>query len=93
MMGYTQSNDKLPIEESLGKLEPVFHFNDEMPTGDTVSHSGRIFVNFPKWGDDVAFTVSEIRDNKTVPYPDEIMNQTKSNDLAAAFVSVQSVVV
>jgi sugar lactone lactonase YvrE len=93
MMGYTQSNDKLPIEESLGKLEPVFHFNDAMPTGVTVSHSGRIFVNFPKWGDDVAFTVSEIRDNKTVPYPDEIMNQTKSNDLAAAFVSVQSVVV
>ena len=92
-MGITQAQDGLPNEESLGELEPVFHFNDAMPTGVTVSHSGRIFVNFPKWGDNVAFTVSEIRDNKAVAYPDEVMNQTNPNDLAAAFVSVQSVVV
>lgn len=93
MMCGMQLHDGLPMEESLGKLEPVFHFNDAMPTGVTVSHTGRIFVNFPKWGDDVAFTVSEIRDNKTVAYPDEIMNQPNNDDLAAAFVSVQSVVV
>jgi sugar lactone lactonase YvrE len=92
-MGITQAQDGLPNEESLGELEPVFHFNDAMPTGVTVSHSGRIFVNFPKWGDNVSFTVSEIRDNKAVAYPDEVMNQTNPNDLAAAFVSVQSVVV
>ena len=81
-MGITQAHDALPNEESLGELEPVFHFNDAMPTGVTVSHSGRIFVNFPKWGDNVSFTVSEIRDNKAVAYPDEVMNQTNPNDLA-----------
>lgn len=64
-----------------------------MPTGVTVSKQGRIFINFPKWGDEVLFTVAEIRDGKAVAYPDEAMNQTKPANLAAAFVSVQSVVV
>jgi sugar lactone lactonase YvrE len=67
-----------------------------MPTGVTVSQKGRIFVNFPKWGDEVSFTVAEVRDGKAIAYPDEAMNQTDPHDLAAdagALVSVQSVVV
>jgi sugar lactone lactonase YvrE len=58
-------------------------------------NQGRIFVNFPKWGDEVPFTVSEIRDGgeMVVAYPDESTNQTNPNDPAAALVSVQSVVV
>src|SRR5919107_2581194 len=83
----------LPSDESLGALEPVAYFDGAMPTGVTVSQRGRIFVNFPKWGDEVAFTVAEIRDGKTIAYPDEALNQTNENDLAAALVSVQSVVV
>ena len=67
---------ELPSSESLGALEPVAFFNDAMPTGVTVSHKGRIFVNFPKWGDDVKFTVSEIKDGRTVAYPDESINET-----------------
>jgi hypothetical protein len=31
-----------------------------------VSHQGRIFVNFPKWGDEVQFTVPEIRDGSSI---------------------------
>lgn len=92
-MGVTQAKNWLPVEGALGELEPIFLFNDAMPTGVAVSHSGRIFVNFPKWGDDVAFTVCEIRDNKAIAYPDQAMNQTNPNDQASAFVSVQSVVV
>ena len=84
---------ELPAEEPIGSLEPVAHFNGAMPTGVTVSQQGRIFVNFPKWGDEVSFTVAEIRKGKTIAYPDEALNQTNENDLAAAFVSVQSVVV
>ncbi len=85
---------ELPSDEPLGTLEPVAYFNGAMPTGVTVSHKGRIFVNFPKWGDEVSFTVAEIRDGETVvAYPDEAMNQTDPNDPAAALVSVQSVVV
>ena len=49
---------ELPTDEPLGTLEPVAYFNGAMPTGVTVSQKGRIFVNFPKWGDDVSFTVA-----------------------------------
>jgi sugar lactone lactonase YvrE len=86
--------EQLPSEEPLGMLEPVAYFSGAMPTGVTVSQKGRIFVNFPKWGDEVPFTVAEVRDGKAVAYPDEAMNQTTdAHDLAAALVSVQSVVV
>ena len=88
--------ERLPSNEPLGVLEPVAYFNGAMPTGVTVSQKGRRFVNFPKWGDEVSFTVAEVRDGKAVAYPDEAMNQTDPHDLgadAAALVSVQSVVV
>lgn len=86
----------LPSDEPLGVLEPVAYFNGAMPTGVTVSQKGRIFVNFPKWGDEVPFTVAEVRDGKAIAYPDDAMNQTNPHDLGAdagALVSVQSVVV
>lgn len=98
--------ERLPSEEPMGMLEPVAYFNGAMPTGVTVSQKGRIFVNFPKWGDEVPFTVAEIKDGKAVAYPDEAMNQTtddthgmaadnNNNDYYAAslLVSVQSVIV
>ena len=90
--------EQLPSEEPLGALELVAHFNGAMPTGVTVSQKGRIFVNFPKWGDEVPFTVAELKDGKAVAYPNEAMNQTDTpdlgaNDNATTLVSVQSVVV
>src|SRR3954471_4766653 len=84
---------ELPYTKSVGQLEPVAFFNGAMPTGVTVSHKGRIFVNFPKWGDNVKFTVAEIRDGEAVAYPDESINNTNQEDQAATLVSVQSVVV
>jgi sugar lactone lactonase YvrE len=80
---------ELPAEGTVGKLEQVHHFNDAMPTGVTVSHQGRIFVNFPKWGDEVSFTVAEIHDGELVAFPNEAINQTDPNDPSAALVSVQ----
>ncbi|MDQ3888351.1 MAG: major royal jelly family protein [Thermoproteota archaeon] len=89
--------ERLPSQEPLGALEPVAHFHGAMPTGVTVSQKGRIFVNFPKWGDEVPFTVAEVRDGKAVAYPDDAINQTETHDLAAdpaaVLMSVQSVVV
>ncbi|HWS19161.1 MAG TPA: L-dopachrome tautomerase-related protein [Nitrososphaera sp.] len=89
--------EQLPSDQRLAMLEPVAYFNDAMPTGVTVSQKGRIFVNFPRWGDEVSFTVAEVREGKAIAYPDEAMNQTSREDLAAddagALVSVQSVVV
>jgi sugar lactone lactonase YvrE len=84
---------KTPTVQSIGTLETVAQFDGPMPTGVTVSHQGRIFVNFPKWGDEVEFTVAEIRDGKPFPYPNLEFNQTQPDNLAAALVSVQSVVV
>jgi len=95
MNSTSQERKDLPADEPIGVLEPVAHFNGAMPTGVTVSHQGRIFINFPKWGDEVPFTVSEIHNGgeNVVTYPDEATNQTNPNDPAAALVSVQSVVV
>ena len=74
---------ELPSEEPLGTLEPMAYFNGAMPTGVTVSQQGRIFINFPKWGDDVKFTVTEIHNGEAVAFPDEAINRTDLNDPAA----------
>lgn len=82
----------LPHETSIGQLEPVFAFYDAMPTGVTVSEQGRLFVNFPQWGDNAPFSVGEIRDGKVVPYPDQAINTPDQQAPAKHFISVQSVV-
>ncbi|MET8981741.1 L-dopachrome tautomerase-related protein [Streptomyces sp. NPDC004539] len=71
----------------------VARFWGPMPTGVTVSRHGRIFVNFPRWGDDVPFTVAEIRGGRPVAYPDAKVNRQDASDLAGHLQSVQSVVV
>jgi sugar lactone lactonase YvrE len=83
----------LPAEQSIGALEHVFAFRDAMPTGVTVSATGRIFVNFPRWGDDIAFTVAEIRSGKLVAYPDAAINRFDPARPSQTLSSVQSVVV
>lgn len=80
-------------DEAVGALELVARFDGPMPTGVTVSERGRIFVNYPKWGDDVQFTVAEVRNGQAHPYPDQAFNDTDPDNPAAALVSVQSVVV
>src|SRR3954453_7848531 len=84
---------QLPTDETLGELELVHAFTGPMPTGVFVSHSGRIFVNFPQWGDDSPATVVELRDGQEVPFTNEDWNSPKGQDDADAFVSVQSIVV
>ncbi|MCW3841944.1 major royal jelly family protein [Micromonospora yasonensis] len=80
-------------DQPVGELELVHTFTGAMPTGVSVSHTGRIFVNFPKWGDQVPATVVELRDGREVPFPDEAWNSPAGADDPTAFVSVQSVVV
>jgi sugar lactone lactonase YvrE len=88
------SHDDRPTDHPLGELEVVHSFTSgPMPTGVSVSHTGRIFVNYPKWGDDVEFTVAEIVDGEAVPYPSSEVNTPGSDDDAEALVSVQSIVV
>jgi sugar lactone lactonase YvrE len=81
-----------PAERSFGAIEQVATFRGAMPTGVTVAEDGRIFVNFPRWGDEVPFTVGELRGGAVVAYPDAKVNRADPADPAAGFISVQSVV-
>lgn len=90
---YSQSQQDLPQEKTVGSIESVASFNGPMPTGVTVSQGGRIFVNFPRWGDKVDYTVAEVRNGKTVAYPNAQINRPNTSNQSESFISVQSVVV
>ncbi|MGA3195548.1 MAG: L-dopachrome tautomerase-related protein [Terriglobales bacterium] len=92
-MGWPQ---ELATERVTGALDVVATFDGPMPTGVTVANNGRIFVNFPKWGDRVEYTVAEVdgKTGRTVPYPNaEINRYAEGDNPADKLVSVQSVVV
>ena len=100
-LAVTAVAQKAPV----GNLETVATFNGPMPTGVTVSRTNRIFVNFPRWGDDVPVTVAELIKGKAVAYPNAAINdwpgRTLPNPSAfmdeaanqTHFVNMQSVVV
>jgi len=83
----------LATDEPVGRLETVATFDGPMPTGVTVSRKGRIFVNFPRWGDKVDFTVAELKNGKAVAYPDAEINRLDAGKSGKGMISVQSVVV
>lgn len=83
----------LPMENTFGQIESVATFSGPMPTGVTVSQRGRVFVNFPRWGDKVDFTVTEVKNGQTVAYPNVPINRPDLSNQSESLVSVQSVVV
>lgn len=83
----------LPQTQTTGELEQVATFTGQMPTGVTVSQEGRVFVNFPRWGDEVAYTVAEIVNGEPVAYPNAEITALNLGNAADTFVSVQSVVI
>jgi sugar lactone lactonase YvrE len=82
----------LAEDRPIGHIEAIHEFYDAMPTGVTRAPNGRIFVNFPRWGDDVPFTVGEIAGDRVVAYPNAQMNRPDSKHAASSLLSVQSVV-
>lgn len=82
----------LASDRVIGQPEVVATFNGAMPTGVTVTEAGRIFVNFPRWGDDVPFTVAEVKGNQLVAYPNPEINKADNARPGERFLSVQSVV-
>ncbi len=61
-------------------------------TGVAVSPEGRLFVNYPRWSDDVPISVAEIVDGKPVPFPDAAWNAWEPGlDVTKRHVCVQSV--
>jgi sugar lactone lactonase YvrE len=87
--GETKGETKVARDKPAGEIEPVAYFRGPMPTGVTVSHDGRIFVCYPRWGDKIDFTVGEVVKGKTVAYPDAATNRQPGGEL----LSVQSVVI
>lgn len=62
-------------------------------TGIAVSKDGRIFVNFPRWSDDVPVSVGEVKGSEVSPWPDAAWNAwTPGAPEGNRFVAVQSVV-
>ncbi|MGI5414074.1 L-dopachrome tautomerase-related protein [Streptomyces chartreusis] len=90
---HTAPGHHRPDRPTSGKYQVVARFGDAMPTGITVSRHGRTFVSFPRLGDNVPFTVAEIRDGKAVAYPNAEVNRQDPADQAGHFQSVHSVVV
>ena len=66
-----------PIEKpavAAATLQKVASF-DHQVTGVAVSEDGRIFVNFPRWFEDVPMSLAELtKDGKLHPYPDAEWN-------------------
>lgn len=81
----------------MATLEQVAAF-DHQVTGVSVSESGRIFVNFPRWTEDIAVSVAELLDDGTlVAYPNAEWNAWRNARIAKIspedhWVCVQSVV-
>jgi len=79
------------------RLEKVAAF-DHQVTGVTITEGGRIFVNFPRWSEDVPVSVAEVlKDGSLRAYPDENWNSWRNARAAEVtpqdhFVCVQSVV-
>lgn len=68
--------------------------SDRQWTGVAVSADHRIFVNYPRWSDDVPISVAELKDGKPIPYPSAAWNAwAPGKDPAKHFVCVQSVTV
>jgi sugar lactone lactonase YvrE len=75
-------------------LETLATFDSgAMPTGIAVSRSGRIFVSFPRWTDQVTSSIVEIVNGQPTPYPDSETNKFEPADPTHHLLCVQSVTV
>jgi len=92
-VSFAPNAQALPEEKTVGRIESVASFTGPMPTGVTVSQGGRIFVNFPRWGDKVDYTVAEVKNGRTVAYPNAQINRPDTSNQAESLISFQSVVI
>ncbi|MEZ7500494.1 L-dopachrome tautomerase-related protein [Flavobacterium sp. Arc3] len=77
------------------QVQQVAEFVGQQVTGVTVSNTGKIFVNFPRWRKGVKNSVVEItKDNQQNAYPNKEWNSWEIGDAVEEqkFIGVQSVV-
>lgn len=85
-------DSEMQVTSSRSIVELVATLPGAMPSGVTVTPSGRTFLCFPRWLDVVPFTVGELlEDGSVVPYPDADRNRLDLCDPVHHFFSVQSV--
>lgn len=81
----------LPTEKEPVLIE-IAEFKGAQVTGVTVSKDGRMFANFPRWRDNVPFSVVEVMPDGThKPFPDENWNKWNGKPEKNKFTCVQSV--
>lgn len=81
----------LPTEKQ-PELKEVAQFKGAQVTGVTASKDGRMFANFPRWRENLPFSVVEIMpDGSHRPYPDETWNSWNGRPENNKFTCVQSV--
>lgn len=84
-------------ERSAGNKAPALELVAQSPrqwTGIAVSKDGRIFVNFPRWSEDVPLSVAELKNGQVSAWPDATWNEWKPGTTEPnRFVAVQSVVI
>lgn len=81
----------LPTEKE-PELIQIAEFKGAQVTGVTVSKEGRMFANFPRWRENVPFSVVEVMPDGThKPYPDDKWNSWNGKPQKNRFTCVQSV--
>lgn len=81
----------LPTEKQ-PELETLVEFPGVQVTGVTMSQDRRLFASFPRWREDLPFSVVEIFTDGTYrAYPDENWNQWKGEPMVNQFTCAQSV--
>lgn len=81
-----------PVAAPAEPVELVAEIRGAMPTGITVAPGGRVFLNFPQWGDGSPYAVAELIGGRLVPFPNTPFNRPDGDDPSAHLMSVQSVV-
>jgi sugar lactone lactonase YvrE len=92
LVGCSTEKKQQQEPQHMEQVEVVAKFDGAMPTGVTVAPNGRIFINYPQWGDNSPIAVGEVKDGKVTPYPDVLTNTADPAKAAERLISVQSVV-
>lgn len=78
---------------AIKEITLVASFKGIQVTGVTISSNGRLFANFPRWHENLPFSVVEVSLNgEYKPYPDEAWNTWNGRPAENKFTCVQSVV-
>ena len=81
----------LPTEK-VPDLLTIAEFRGAQATGVTVASDGRMFATFPRWRDNLPFSLVEVmKDGSSRPYPNEAWNKWKGHPEKNKFTCAQAV--